>query len=422
MSDSESSLVTSNSTINSAVSTVAGTVQPGFEAVRFEFERNFTDRGELGAAFAVYHRGKQVVDLWGGYRDRKRTTPWQADTLTTIFSSTKGVASLTLALAHSRGLFEWDAPVADYWPEFAQAGKQDITIRQVLAHQAGLSAIDEPLTIEILADLDRLAEILAKQPPAWTPGTRHGYHAISLGFYQSEILRRVDPKHRSLGQYFREELAEPLDLDLHIGLPESFPDSRIATIQQMPLLSMLRLLGKRNTVPVRMLLGMLNRKSLTGRSFTNPRIKGAADFNRNRALRAVEIPSANGMSDARSLAKLYGVFAAGGSQIGLRKQTLDDLMADPIHPSGGLDDLVLRTKTIFSLGFMKPDHDFDFASSARGFGTPGAGGSFGFADPDARLGMGYVMNQMGGYLIDDPREKALRDAAFRAASKLGPGQ
>jgi CubicO group peptidase (beta-lactamase class C family) len=403
-------------------SLVHGTVQPGFEAVRFEFERNFTERKELGAAFSVYHRGKQVVDLWGGHRDRTRTSPWQADTLTTIFSSTKGVASLALALAHSQGLFEWDTPVAEYWPEFAQAGKQQITVRQVLAHQAGLSAIDVPLTLEILADLDRLAEILAKQPPAWTPGTRHGYHAISLGWYQSELLRRVDPQRRSLGQFFREELAEPLGLDLHIGLPAEFPTSRIGMIQPLPPLSMLRLLGKRNAVPIRMILAALRRKSITARSFSNPRIKGPADFNSNPGLRSVEIPSANGMSDARSLAKLYGVFAAGGAEIGLRKQTLDDLMADPIHPTGGLDDLVLRTKTIFSLGFMKPDHDFDFASSPRAFGTPGAGGSFGFADPDARLGMGYVMNQMGGYLVDDPREKALRDATYRAASKLGPGQ
>jgi len=401
---------------------VAGTVEPGFESVLFEFERNFTDRKELGAAFAVYHRGKKVVDLWGGYRDRARTSPWEADTLTTIFSSTKGIASLTLALAHSRGLFEWDAPVANYWPEFAQAGKQDITVRQVLAHQAGLSAIDEPLTIEILGDLDRLAEIIAKQAPAWTPGTRHGYHAISLGWYQSELLRRVDPERRSLGQYFREELAEPLALDLHIGLPESFPESRIGLIQSIRPLSMLRTLGKRHAVPLRMILAALSRKSITRRSFSNPRIKGPADFNNNRALREIEIPSANGMSDARSIAKLYGVFAAGGSEIGLRKQTLDDLMADPVHPSGGLYDLVLRTKTIFSLGFMKPDRDFDFASSMRGFGTPGAGGSFGFADPDARLGMGYVMNQMGSYLVDDPREKALREAAYRAVAKLGPGQ
>jgi CubicO group peptidase (beta-lactamase class C family) len=402
-------------------SLVHGTVEPGFESVRYEFERNFTDRKELGAAFAVYHRGQKVVDLWGGHRDRNREQPWQADTLTTVFSSTKGIAALTLAHAHSRNLFEWDAAVAQYWPEFAQAGKGDVTVRQLLAHQAGLCAIDEPLDAEILTDFDRLATILAKQAPAWIPGTRHGYHAISLGWYQSELLRRVDPQHRSLGRYFREELAEPLGLDIHIGLPESVPETRIGWINRGSLWSLLRKMRKRHAVPARMVLAMLKRKSLTARAFSNPKLKDPISINRDPALRALEIPSANGMADARSIAKLYGVFATGGSELGIRKQTLDDLMADPVHPSGGLDDLVLKTKTIFSLGFMKPDHDFDFASSLRAYGAPGAGGSFCFADPDARIGMAYIMNQMDSYLLDDPREKALRDAAYRAVSKLGPG-
>lgn len=402
-------------------SLVHGTVEAGFEAVRFEFERNFRERKELGAAFAVYHRGKLVVDLWGGHRDHKREQPWQADTLTTIFSSTKGVAALTLAHAHSRQLFEWDAPVAKYWPEFAQAGKAEVTVRQLLAHQAGLCVLDEPLDVATLADLDRLGAILAKQSPAWTPGTRHGYHAISLGWYQSELLRRVDSQHRSLGRYFREELAEPLGLDIHIGLPEAFPESRIGWIVPGSLWSLLTQLGKRHVIPARMIFAMLRKKSLTRRAFNNPKLKDLTSINRDPALRAVEIPSANGMADARSVAKLYGEFATGGGTLGIRKQTLDDLMADPIHPSGGLDDLVLKTKTIFSLGFMKPDFDFDFASSPRAYGCPGAGGSFCFADPDARLGVAYLMNQMGHYLLDDPREKALRDATYRAISKLGPG-
>jgi CubicO group peptidase (beta-lactamase class C family) len=400
---------------------LGGSVEAGFEGVQYEFERNFSDRDELGAAFAVYHRGRKVVDLWGGYRDRKLKTPWLSDSVTTVFSTTKGITALALALAHSRGLFEWDAPVAEYWPEFAAAGKQEITVRQLSAHQAGLSGVDESLDPEILGDLDRLAIALAQQTPAWEPGTRHGYHAITLGWYQSEILRRVEPKGRSLGQFFREELAEPLGLDIHIGLPDSFPDSRIAKMHPSSLVSTIKTFGKPHALPVRMFLQMLRRKSVTGRAFSNPKIKDPTDLNTDRALRRVEIPSANGMADARSIAKLYGIFATGGSEIGLRKETLDDLMADPIIPSGGPEDLVLCTNASFSLGFMKPYRDFDFASSMRAFGTPGAGGSFGFADPDARLGMAYIMNQMGGYLVDDPREKALRDATYRAISKLGPG-
>lgn len=406
----------------SQASLVHGTVAPGFETVRQEFEHNFTHRKELGAAFAVYHRGKKVVDLWGGHLDKKRETPWNEDTVTTIFSSTKGIAALTLALAHSRGLFEWDERVATYWPEFAQAGKQDITVRTLLAHQAGLSGIDERLDAATLADFDKLATILAKQAPAWVPGTRHGYHAVSLGWFQSELLRRVDPKRRSLGVYFREEIAAPLGLEIYIGLPEEFPDSRIAVIHPGGLFAMLRVLGKRYAVPGRMILAIGRRKSLTARAFANPPIKNPSDFSTNRELRGVEIPSANGMADARSIAKLYGVFATGGSELEIRKQTLDDLMADPIEPIGGVKDLVLRANQIFSLGFTKPDADYDYASSMRAFGTPGAGGSFCFADPDARLGVAYIMNQMGGYLVNDPREKALRDATYRAVAKFGPGQ
>jgi len=362
-----------------------------------------------------------VVDLWGGYLDEARTQPWRQDTVTTVFSTTKGVSATALALAHSRELLEWDVPVARYWPEFAQAGKQDITVRQLCDHQAGLCAIDESLDAEILGDLDRLAAILARQKPAWEPGSRHGYHAISLGWYQGELLRRVDPQHRSLGHFFREELAVPLGLEFHIGLPATFPESRIAPIHPLKVVHALLEARAPNTLPAKMLLGMLNPWSLTGRAFANPRMRDPADFNRSPALRAVEIPSVNGIGDARSLARLYSAFACGGAELGLRKETLESLMAEPAGPSGGLDDLVLRAETSFSLGFMKPSPVYDFASSRHAFGTPGAGGSFGFADPDARLAMGYVMNKMGVYLVDDPREKALRDAVYRALAGLGPG-
>jgi len=405
-------------------SEIHGTTAPGFEAVRYEFENNLQFRGELGAAFAVYHRGRLVVDLWGGHHDRRRTRPWQRDSVTTVFSTTKGISALALALAHSRRLLDWDAPVARYWPEFAQAGKQDITVRQLCAHQAGLSAIDVPLDTEILGDLDRLAEILARQKPAWEPGTRHGYHAVTLGWFQSELLRRVDPQHRSLGRFFRDELAEPLDLDFRIGWPSDLPDTRISPIHPMkPLRALRALLPSRvpNRLPPKMLRSMLNPRSLSARSFANPKMRNPADFNRSSALRAVEIPSANGIGDARSIAKLYGTFATGGAELDLRKETLETLKADAVLPSGGIADCVLHTDTVFSLGFMKPSRVYDFASSPRAFGTPGAGGSFGFADPDARLGMGYVMNRMGTYLVDDPREKALREASYRALATRGPG-
>ena len=400
---------------------VQGTTDPGFEGVRVEFERNLRERRELGAAFAVSHRGRLVVDLWGGHCDRQRMLPWQRDTVTTVFSTTKGVSALVLALLHSRGLLEWDAPVARYWPEFAQAGKQDVTVRQLGAHQAGLSGIDVRLDEALLSDFDRLAVVLAKQRPAWEPGTRHGYHGISLGWYQSELVRRIDPQGRSLGRYFQDELAKPLGLDFQIGLPSDFPERRLAEIHPAGIGRSLSRLRAPNAIPPRMIAAMLNPRSHTGRAFGNPRLRSPADINRIPWMRQVEIPSANGVGDARSLARLYGEFATGGAELGLSKQTLEDLMADPIAPSGGIRDLVLCTDTNFSLGFMKARDGFDFASSRKAFGTPGAGGSFGFADPDARVGMAYIMNRMDSYLVDDPREMALRDAAYRSLAKVGPG-
>jgi len=179
-----------------------GYVARGFEAVRAAFDENFTDRGELGGAVCAYVHGEKVVDLWGGVRNKKTGEPWDQDTMVIVFSATKGLAAMTLAVAHSRGWLDYDERVCTYWPEFAQCGKEGITVRQLLAHQAGLYALDEPVTRRLVADLDRLAVVLARQKPAWEPGTRQGYHAITLGFYENELLRRIDPQHRSLGQFF----------------------------------------------------------------------------------------------------------------------------------------------------------------------------------------------------------------------------
>ena len=400
---------------------VLGNTAPGFEAVRDAFEANLRSGDELGAAFAVYHRGDKVVDLWGGHMDRARTRPWQEDTVTMVFSTTKGIAAMALALAHSRGLVEWDVPVAQYWPEFSQAGKQHITVRQLNEHQAGLSGIDEPLDIAILGDLDRLAVILARQKPDWEPGLRHGYHAISLGWFQGELLRRVDPQHRSLGQFLRDEITQPLGVDFHIGLPGDFADSRVAEIDPIRPSRSLLSLGRPHALSKKMMLRMLNPRTRTAKAFSNPRLRGPSDFNRSPSMRGVEIPSVNGIGTARGIARLYSCFATGGRELGLGLRTLESLMAEPKPPEGGSEDLVLCTDMAYGLGFLKPSPVYDFASSRRAFGTPGAGGSFGFADPDAGVGMAYVMNRMGGYLVDDPREKALRDATYRALARFGPG-
>jgi CubicO group peptidase (beta-lactamase class C family) len=199
-----------------------GHVSKGFDAVRDAFVENFSRRRELGAACCVYRQGEKVVDLWGGIRNEASGEPWQEDTMVIVHSATKGLAAMTFAIAHSRGWLEYDERVCTYWPEFAQRGKETITVRQLLAHQAGLFAFDEPVDREVVADLDRLALVLARQAPAWKPGMRQAYHAISLGFYQGELLRRIDPRNRSLGQFFQEEIASPLGLDFYIRVPEEF--------------------------------------------------------------------------------------------------------------------------------------------------------------------------------------------------------
>ncbi len=203
---------------------IHGYVSRGFEAVREAFAENFVRRRELGGACSAFVRGEKVVDLWGGTRNKRTGEPWNEDTMVIVYSSTKGLAAMTLAIAHSRGWLDYEERVCTYWPEFAQNGKERITVRQLLAHQAGLFALDEPVDRSLVADLDRLAVVLARQKPAWEPGTRQAYHAITLGFYESELLRRLDPQHRSLGQFFQDEIATPLGLDVYIRLPEVDPE------------------------------------------------------------------------------------------------------------------------------------------------------------------------------------------------------
>src|SRR6188508_1683587 len=218
---------------------IRGFVRPGFEAVREAFAENFSRRNELGAACCVYHNGGKVVDLWGGVRNKMTGEPWQEDTMVVVYSTTKGLAAMTLALAHSRGWLDYEERVCKYWPEFAQQGKETVTVRQLLAHQAGLFAFDEPVDRSVVENPDRLAEVMARQKPAWEPGTRQAYHGLTLGFYEGELLRRVDPQHRSLGQFFQDEIATLLDEDFYIRLPEGIPNGRLATLTPPGMLKML---------------------------------------------------------------------------------------------------------------------------------------------------------------------------------------
>lgn len=385
---------------------IAGFVQPGFEPVRDAFIENFRHRAELGAAVCVYRDGEKVIDLWGGVRDRSTMEPWEEDTMVVVYSTTKGIAALTLAFAHSRGLFDHDQRVAEYWPEFAQKGKGDITVRQLLAHQAGLFAFDEPVDRTTVADLDRLAEIMARARPAWKPGTRQGYHAISLGFYESELLRRVDPLHRSLGQFFLDEIGQPLGLDFHIRLPRSVPNSRLARVESPNFLQLV------TGFPFRLTLDTLNSHSNIYRALAaNP---GSAIVHDEETIysRDLEVPSGGGVGTAASIAQAYGEFAAGGPQLNLRRETLDALAAPAVEPTTlGFYDECMRGEAKFSLGFMKPCEAWPFHEPTA-YGHPGAGGSIGLADPAERVGFGYVTNRMGTSLTGDPRELALRNALY----------
>ena len=297
--------------------------------MRAEFERNFAERGEIGAAVAAYWRGEKVVDLWGGRRTPEGDEPWNEDTMVVVMSTTKGLAAMTLAVANARGWLDYDAPVARYWPEFAQNGKAAITVRQLLGHEAGLVLLDEKLTIEKLRDLDYVARLLARQKPAWPPGTRHGYHAMSIGLYMQEIIRRVDPAHRTLGRFFHEEIARPLGLEFYIGLPPEIPDARLARVKP---LSPARASGDPQHAardhPEGALAVVVASQVVMGADVDS----GTSD-----ASLEVEVPAGNGVGTARAIARAYSAFAEGGAELGITPETFARITAPPEIAARGRD-------------------------------------------------------------------------------------
>lgn len=386
---------------------VHGHVARGFESVRDVFIENFSRRRELGGAVCAFVNGENVVDLWGGVRNKTTGEPWNEDTMVLVYSATKGLAAMTLALAHSRGWLDYDERVCAYWPGFAVRGKAHITVRQLLAHQAGLYALDEPIEHALVSDVERLARVLERQAPAWEPGTRQGYHAITIGFYEGELLRRVDPQHRTLGQFFQDEIAGPLGLDFYIRLPEEVPVARLATLA--PARRRDILLG----FPPRLLVEAINPRSKIARALRGSQLPLDAEriYARN-----LEIPAGGGVGTARAIARAYSVFATGGSDLGLRPDTLTLLAAPAIPPARGFFDECMKGDVEFSLGFMKPNSVWHFGSP-QAFGAPGAGGSMGFADPATRVGYAYVTSQMGTSVTGDPREVALREAVRAAVTR-----
>ncbi len=392
---------------------IHGEVASGFEPVLEAFHRNFAERGERGAACTVYHRGEKVVDLWGGYRDADRTEEWTEDTVVLVFSSTKGMAAAAVALARDRGLFDYDDYVVDHWREFGRHGKHGITVRELLGHQAGVAAVDERLDPETITDREYLMELLANKRPDWEPGRHHGYHAWTLGWYEGELIRRTDPRSRTIAEFFDDEVRDALDLEFYIGEPDHFSADRIA---ELTWLHPRKMLSDAASVPPQFVAQLVNPLSPATRAMNPFGFLSPAAVNEPEYRRTV-MPSGTGLGRAADMAKVYGDLAAGGDGLGIGSDTLAELSAPATPPPGGREDRILKIDASYSLGYCRPLPGFDFGSE-RAFGHQGAGGSMGFADPEHELGFAYTPNKMGSRIFDDPRERALRTAALDCVERL----
>jgi CubicO group peptidase (beta-lactamase class C family) len=389
---------------------INGHAAAGFSAVEDVFRENFRKRGEVGASCAVVIEGQKVVDLWGGFADAQKTRAWNYNTKALVFSSTKGMSSLAFAILHSKGLLDFDERVSTYWPEFGSNGKKDITVRQLLAHEAGLMVIDKLLDMKTIRDKDKLADILARQRPFRKVLGKKAYHTWTISLYQSELSRRIDPLNRSIGSLFRDEIAQPLDADFHIGIPRDLEEDELAAV--IPFKPWRSAIKTWNEVPLRLALNFMNPFSISARSFMNPPVALSPMIFNQRYLHELEIGSATGVGSARAMARIYGEFACGGKLLNVAGDTIRELENFPENVNNTEEDLVLKENLIYSLGLEKPGPFFNFGSSKKAYGHQGAGGSAAFADPDNKLGFSYVMNQMGTNVANDPREKALRDAVY----------
>lgn len=373
-----------------------GVTDPAFARVREVFEANFAASSpfpEVGAAVAVYAGGRQVVDLWGGVADAATGRRWTADTLVNVWSTTKGVMAIALAQLMGRGQLDYEAPVSRYWPEFAQAGKGDITVGQVLSHQSGLNGFAEPTSLEDFYDWDLVTGRLARQAPFWPPGTATSYHAMTYGFLAGEIAERItglSPRTLVAGT-----IAAPLDLDLGIGAAERDWD-RVAALIAPPPAAGARTLDPRAV-----------------RGVVNPVLKG--DDPNTPGWRSAQIPAGNLHATARSLAKLYG--AVSGGAIDGQSLLSPAVIAAMRAPRSTRDDLLLGPG-IWAAGFMI-NRGGMFGPGPAAFGHCGWGGSYGYADPDLEIGVGYTPNRMSATVLQDPRGMALGAVVAECAGQAG---
>lgn len=380
--------------------TVEGLVAPGYEAVRDVFELNFTERGEVGAAFAAVRDGEPVVDLWGGYRDPDHLTPWTRDTLTVVFSGTKGLVALCLLMLVDRSLLDPDAPVSHYWPEFAAAGKADMTVSMVASHRARLPGIRTVLKVEDVLDDVRMAELLAAQAPERDPRAGDVYHAFTFGWLCGELIRRVDG--RSVGRFFAEEVAMPLGVEIWIGLPAVL-EPRVSTLRYAEGWGA-ELFDEQR----------LANDELLRTVWANPPLlmPSHLPFN-SQAFHAAEIPGAGAIATARSMARLYGCLARGGELDGIRLLSDTTLDRGRAYLTSRREPLANELNA-FGIGFELQTQNLPLGPPPNAFGHGGAGGSQHGAWPSERVGFSYCMNHMRDDAVVDPRSQSLLTALHEA--------
>ena len=404
--------------ISLAQGRIQGFCTPEFSGVLEAFQRNFAAGQEVGASVCVRIAGKVAVDLWGGFMDEGRTQPWRDDTVSIVYSCTKGATALCAHLLAERGLLDYDAPVSRYWPEFARHGKEAVTVRMMLDHSAGVPALRDPVKPNGMYDWDYMVERLAAEQPFWPPGTRNGYHGLTFGWTVGELVRRISGK--SLGQFFQDEIAQPLGIDFWIGLPEEI---------ETPVAPIVRHVWPKDKELTPFLKAMIGEpKSLPSLFFVNTGGYMPGGVN-TREGHAAEIGAANGITNARGLSGMYAPLAAGGGKfVSAGRLAEMSRVSMATH-----DDATLMIPTRFALGFMKSMDNRRRSAGARilgphidsvllgeqAFGHVGAGGSIGFADPECGLAFAYTMNQMGPGLLLNERGQALVDAAYRALGYAG---
>ncbi|MBW2274801.1 MAG: beta-lactamase family protein [Deltaproteobacteria bacterium] len=389
---------------------VHGHCDPRFERVREIFTANLSSGNELGSAVAFVLDGEPVVDLWGGWLDFDHTREWERDTLVNVYSTTKGMTAICAHQLAERQQLDFDVPVAEYWPEFAAGGKAELKVRDLLCHRAGLPGVRQPLPHGALYDWELITRALAEEEPWWEPGSRHGYHAITYGHLVGELIRRISG--RSVGQFFEENVAGPLSADFHIGLAAEH-DPRTSKLHG-------KLMDREHMPPANELpeflrefiRSMSDPSTMTGAAFGNPPQK-PGDVN-SRAWRAAEIPAANGHGTARALARIYGALARGGELDGVRILEPGTIDAAIVEHADGPDAVLGGLPMRFGLGFMLRSPIMPLSPSPRAFGHPGAGGSIGMADPDARVGFGYTLNKMQMGLVGGPGGFKMLRAFFKA--------